>query len=298
MSDHPIRKLTWREVAQLWRDVFRDFFAEKGFFHGAAMSYYTVFALVPILYLSIISFGKIIGQAEMLRIIEKFMREQVGIQDVDEILRLIGQANFERGSFVLNVIGIVSLLLTSTALFASLRNSINAFYGLDDVVLRRKKKVVKNIVSRLVSIAMLMVFGLVIVLAYFLQIFLLSFGAKLLNDADSLLWIVRFMVQYGISFGTNILLFSLVFKYLHDGKVAWKLAFAGSIVTAVLFYVGQTLIKYYLQHYFFGAHGGAIGSILILLVFVFYTSQIIFFGAKFTAVYGAKVGNPIRLDAK
>ncbi len=293
-----IRTLSWKEIGQLWLETVKEFFAEKGFFHGAALSYYTVFAMVPIIYLSIISFGRIIGQAAILQIIEKFMREQVGIQEVDEIIGVLNKVNFEKGSFVLNIVGIVSLLLTSTALFASLRNSINEFYDLDEVRLKRKKKVVKNIVSRLVSIGMLMAFGLVVVVAYFLQIFLLSFGSKLLSDADSLLWLLKFLIQYGISLGSNVLLFGLIFKYLHDGKVAWKLAFAGSAVTALLFYLGQILIKFYLQNYFFGANGGAIGSILIILAFVFYTSQIIFFGAKFTAVYARKVGKPIQPDWK
>lgn len=293
-----IRTLSWKEIGQLWLETVKEFFVEKGFFHGAALSYYTVFAMVPIIYLSIISFGRIIGQAAILQIIEKFMREQVGIQEVDEIIGVLSKVNFEKGSFVLNIVGIVSLLLTSTALFASLRNSINEFYDLDEVRLKRKKKVVKNIVSRLVSIGMLMAFGLVVVVAYFLQIFLLSFGSKLLSDADSLLWLLNFLIQYGISLGSNVLLFGLIFKYLHDGKVAWKLAFAGSAVTALLFYLGQILIKFYLQNYFFGANGGAIGSILIILAFVFYTSQIIFFGAKFTAVYARKVGKPIQPDWK
>ena len=102
------------------------------------------------------------------------------------------------------------------------------------------------------------------------------------------------LLRHGLSIFSNALLFTMIFKYVHDGFVKWKLAFGGALVTSILLYVGQLFIKYYLFNYFFGSQsGGVAGTLFILLAFVYYSSQIIFFGAKFTAVYAKKIGKPI-----
>jgi membrane protein len=86
----------------------------------------------------------------------------------------------------------------------------------------------------------------------------------------------------------------LVFKYVHDGIVKWRLAFRGALLTGTLLYLGQLLIKYYLFNYFFAANGGIAGTFFIILAWVYYSSQIIFYGAKFTAVYAKLIGQPIQ----
>ena len=106
--------------------------------------------------------------------------------------------------------------------------------------------------------------------------------------------IISNTIRHGLSVLSNIIIFTLVFKYVNDAVIRWKLALGGALLTAVLLYIGQLLIKYYLFNFFFGSKSGGIaGSIFILLAWVYYSSQIIFFGAKFTAVYARKIGQPI-----
>jgi len=287
------RKLSWKETGQVIKETFVEFFKEESFFHGAALAYYTVFAMVPMIYLSLISFGKFVGQHTMLEIIDKLLKEQVGLKDTESIMEVMQSVNFEKGNFVMNTVGIIALLLSSSALLMSLRTSLNAFLDVDIVFDDRRKRFVHNISSRGMTVLFLPIFGLLLVLTYFGQTFILSFGQEFFGTLGPVESTVLWIVQHVTAIVANILLFSLVFKYLHDAFVEWKIAFAGATVTAVLLYLGQLLIKYYLNNFFFGSSLGLAGSVLVLLAWMYYSSQIIFLGAKFMKVYSVKLGKGI-----
>lgn len=294
-SKRGIRFLSWQDRWRLVKETFSDFIIEKGLFHGAALSYYTIFAMVPIIYLSIVTFGQIIGQKTMLEIITKLLREQIGIKDVSGIVEFLKTVDFEKGSFALRVIGIIALVISSTAIFASLKNSMNTFYDLERVYDSKRKQFVSNLLARLLSVGILTFFALVVIVTYFLQIVLISFGHKIFGEVDTFQWFVMVVAQHGIAILSNLLIFGVVFKYLHDGEVSWHLAWSGSFVTSVLLYLGQLLIQYYLSHFFFAKDGGIAGTLLVILAWMYYSSQIIFLGAKFTAVYARVMGEPIRV---
>ncbi len=293
-----IRKLTWPEVWQVIKSTFIEFFQENSFFHGAALAYYAVFALVPMIYLSLISFGKFVGQANMLKIIDKILREEVGLEDSSGIMSFLEEVDFEKGSFVLNIVGVVALLLSSSALLASLRTSINEFFDIHYVIEDRKRRIFHNLGTRLMNVVLLPVFGLVIVVTYFGETIILSVSSQLFGELNAVEGFILDILKHGLAIFTNVLLFAIIFKYLHDGKVEWKLAFSGAMVTAVLLYIGQLLIHFYLKNYFFGSSIGLPGTILIMLAWMYYSSQIIFLGAKFTKVYAVKVGKPIVFQSR
>lgn len=286
--------LPWSEIPSLVKETFRSFFEEKGLFHGAALAYYTVFAMVPLLYLCIAYFGKIIGQDVMLEIIEELLKTKVGINDVGGIMDFIRQLNFEKGNWLMELIGIAVLLVASSAFVVCLRDSINDFFDLEVNYSSRRKKLVKNLLFRVVSLAVIAVSTVVIIVFYFAQTILVSLSSDFFNNVYWLDVILSNLLRHGLAIISNALLFTVVFKYVHDGFVKWKLAFGGAIVTSVLLYLGQLLIKYYLFNFFFGGKSGGIaGTLFVLLAWVYYSSQIIFFGAKFTAVYARKIGKPI-----
>src|SRR5690606_14747795 len=111
-------------------------------------------------------------------------------------------------------------------------------------------------------------------------------------------YIYTYILGHAMAIFTNFIIFSCIFKFVHDGKVHWRLAMAGALVTALLLYGGQLLIKYYLSNFFFASRGGFAGTFFIILAWVYYSAQIIFLGAKFTAVYAKMVDHPIRLKFK
>lgn len=288
--------MSWKELGQVFRETFIEFFREKNFIHAAALSYYTVLTIVPIIYLSIVTFGKFIGQETMVSIITKFFTENIGIKDVGGIIEFLNQYNFEKGSLFMQVIGLLFLLFSASAQFSCMKHSINEYFDIERILDSRKKIVISNLSTRLVSMMFLTFFGVISILTYFAQTVLISFGHHLLDNRDTLHWFYSLFAQHGLAIFSNVILFLFIFKYLNDAKVEWRLAWIGSVFTSVLLYLGQLLIKYYLTHYFFARDGGIAGTILVILVWMFYSSHIIFLGAKFTAVYARKLGRPLQID--
>ena len=256
-----------------------------------------LYLIIQSLHLSIVSFGKIIGQKTMVKIITGVLKDQVGIKDVGGIIDFLNQIDFEKSNVVLQTVGIFVLLISATAMLASLKQSINDFFDIERVIQNKKKKILANLLDKLIHIGLLMFFGLVIVIVYFTQTFMVSFGDRLFSGVQFVHQIATFSIQNLAPLLTNFIIFYFIFRFLHDAIVPRKIAMGGALVTTVLLYLGQLLIKYYLLHYFFAKDAGIAGTLLILLTWVYYTSQIIFFGAKFTMLYAKMVGCPLQVKA-
>lgn len=285
--------MEFKEIKELIKATFLEFFKEKPLKHGAALAYYSILALVPISYLSITYLGAIFGQEVMMNLIDNVLQEQIGLSDGGGILEFIGEIEFGSGNVFFQLIGILVLLFSCSVIFNSLKGSINDFYDVDASHIRRKKKIIRGLLSRLLSMVFIIGITLLIVLLYFTETMFLSLGNNLLANVESLKWLVTGMARHGIPIISNLIVFSIIFKFLHDGKVTWKMAIRGSLLTTSLLYLGQLLIKFYLTNYFFATGGGVAGTMLIILVWVYYSSQIIFFGAKYIAVYAKMNGQRI-----
>ena len=287
-----IRKLSWLEIWQLTKTSFIEFFKGDSFTHGAALAYYAIFALIPILYLTITSIGMILGQERIIEIVGFFMESKMGVGDVSAFTDLMYKWGVgASGTLLLKIVGIVVLIFTSTAMFNSLRNSLNSFFGIKPV--HHYNVVLESLISRLVSFALLALFAIIIIVIYFAQSVLLSLTSEWLAAGSFGEKLFLLIFEHFTMILINFILFAFIFKYLHDGKIKWKLALGGSLFTSILLYVGQLLVNYYLSNFFFAANSGIAGTLLAILTWIFYTSQIIFLGAKFTAVYARKVGRPI-----
>jgi membrane protein len=250
--------------------------------------------MVPLLYLCIVYIGKIIGKNVILNIIQDLLHKKIGIRDVSGIMEFLGTLNFEKTNFFMELIGFIILLVTSSAFIVCLRQSINDFFDLKINYATRKRKIVKNILFRLFSLVLVTGLTILVIVFYFTQTVIMSLSDTFLGHYDFIDSIISNTIRHGLSILSNIIIFTLVFKYVNDAVIRWKLALGGALLTSVLLYIGQLLIKYYLFNFFFGSKSGGIaGSIFILLAWVYYSSQIIFFGAKFTAVYARKIGQPI-----
>lgn len=291
-----IPKLSWKEVLTLFKRTFMEFFQENSFFHGAALAYYAVFAIIPIIYLAVISFGKIMGQEEILRLIKVLLEEQVGLKDSSGILAFLSEVHFEKSSVLLNIIGIVALMFSSSGLISSLRMSINEFYDVQVKIEDRKTKIFHTVLTKLISVFMLAVFGVSIVLLYTGETVFMSVSGELYNSFHLKQQWIMGGIEHLASIGINTILFALVYKFLHDGKVVWKLAFSGGLLTACLLHIGQIGLKFYLTNFFFGSQMGIAGTLLIFLAWMYYSSQIIFLGAKFIKVYSELIGRPITFE--
>lgn len=281
--------LSWKEVGDLTKKTFEGYFEENTFRHSAALAYYTVFALIPMIYLAVYFFGRFLGNEVVYNVIADFLVKNIGLTDVTEIMSLLSKYDVESRNIVMEIVSIATLLFTSSALIISLRDSINDFLGVKADKVPIKKVLLRTLVQRLLSILSIGVFGLIIVILYIAQTLFLSFSSEIMQNSHYV-WLLNSGMTHIFSLLTNLIVFTLMFKYVHEGVVQWKVALYGGLVTAVLFYLGQLLIKFYLVNFFFASGAGVAGSILILLTWIFYTGQIIFLGAKFVLVYSNMLG--------
>jgi membrane protein len=271
---------------QLIKLAFVNYIKEGAFFHGAALAYYTLFALFPILYLAISSFGKIVGRDKMVSIIQQLFYEKVGLADSDTIIEYLKVIDLDNGSWLMSVVSVLVLLYACSAFLVSLKRSLNDFF---DVKHDQNDNIVLKLVSfRFLSVLLLSAFALVIILFYFFQIFVVSLIEHSVLSYNGIINFGMLCLDHALSIISNVIIFWVILKYVNDAKVSNKLALKGAVLTALLLYASQLVIKYYLQNYFFLGKSGIAGSLFILLAWVNYSAQIIFFGAKYTHVLQQK----------
>jgi membrane protein len=282
-------KHIFSKIFELFKTSFTEFFRDNSFIHGASLAYFTLVALVPILYIAYATVGRVLGQERLITIIAEFAQEHVGIEDIDWLMVLLSKLNVGGGSLTLEIAGFLILAFSASAIFNSMRASINTFFGIH--VSQLKMGFWDQVKARLMSFLLLTITGFIFISVYFLETAFVSFGAHFLGQ-ERTTFLAILSTHLG-SILSNTVIFFFVFKYLHDGLVHWRIAIRGALFTGALLYIGQWLIKYYLTHYFFAVGGGVAGTIFILLVWVFYSAQIIFLGAKITKVYADMLNMPI-----
>ncbi|MFT6503132.1 MAG: membrane protein [Crocinitomicaceae bacterium] len=285
--------MTLSDLKEMVKTTFKEFAQERPFLHGAALSYYAILALIPLLYLSVMFFGIVVGYDTMHTIIETLLKDQIGLKDVSGITTFLDSIEFSGSGGLMEAGGIIALMFSCTAILNSLKKSINEFYDIEKPKLNRKKRILKGLISRLMQMVFIVGATVLVIAIYFGETIFLSIGDKYFEGQQLITWFFGAVAKHGMPILMNVILFSFLFKYLNDGIVKWKNAIVGAAVTGLLLYLGQLIIKFYLTNYFFGSNGGVAGTMLIILVWVYYSSQILFIGAKFTAVYSRYKGTPI-----
>ena len=295
-SDLPQKnnKRPWFAILAVFKESIIGYFSEGAFFHGAALAYYTLFSFVPIVYLSTSIFGRVVGKENMQTIIIDLLQNQIGISDTKGLMDFLNSLNFDKPSLFLEIVSIGILLYGCSAFLVSLKRSINEFFDISKKK-RHEENIIMDIIGfRFLSVAYLAIFAFIIILLYFLQGFIFYAFTNYLHYKNGFVDFTLVFFQHLISIFSNILIFTIVFKYIHDGFVPIKLAIKGAFVTSVLLFLSQLLIKYYLHNYFFLGNMGIAGSLFIFLAWVHYSAQIVFFGAKFTAVLAERDGIKIK----
>lgn len=279
-------------------EALKEYVQEGAFHHGAALAYYTLFAFIPIIYLTTSIYGRIIGQDNMRQIVSSLLQSGLGLQDSGTILQLVEGISFEKPNFFLELVSIGILLYTCSAFMISLKRSLNEFFNVAKKSREESNLFMEIIGFRFVGVLLLAVFALVIILFYFLQVFIFSALTNWLHWNNGFVDFSLQVLQVVLTLVSNVLIFLLIFKYMHNAKVSWRVARDGAIATALLLYLSQWLIGYYLHHYFIMGKLGVANSIFIMLAWIHYSAQIVFFGAQFTFHIGKVLNERIQSSAK
>jgi membrane protein len=282
--------MKFKDIFTLLKNAAQEWSEDKASRLAAALSYYTIFSLAPLLVIVIAIAGLVFGQEAAQQELLAQIEGLVGEEGAFAIQEMIAGASDTGDSIFAAVIGFVLLLFGASGVFAQLQDAMNTMW---EVKPKEGRGILALVKDRLLSFGMVLVIGFLLLVSLVLSAALAglsNFMAGLLPANEIIMQVISFVVSFAvISF-----LFALIFKYLPDAEVAWGDVWLGAIVTALLFTIGKELIGLYLGRSAVASTYGAAGSVVILLLWVYYSAQILFFGAEFTQVYANMFGSRIK----
>lgn len=253
---------------------------------GAALAYYTVFSIAPLLLIVVAIAGLVFGRDAAQEQIFGQLSGLVGEGGAEAIQGMLKAADKPHTGIISTVIGIATLLFGATGVFIQLQDALNTIW---EVKPKPGRGVWGFIRSRILSLAMVFGIGFLLLVSLVVSAGLAAAG-KFLSDTMPGGEAVWHVVNFVVSFAVIALLFTMMFKYLPDVKIAWRDVWLGGVLTALLFTLGKYALGMYLGRASVSSAYGAAGSLIVVLLWVYYSAQILFFGAEFTQVYANKFG--------
>lgn len=262
---------------------------DKAPMRAAALAYYAIFSLAPLLLIAVAVAGLVLGREAASGALEQQLSQFVGPQGAQTIQQIMANTDRAGANIIATVVGLIILLVGASGLFSHLQDMLNTIW---EVKPAPQAGIKNKLRSRLSSFLMVLGVGLLLLATIVLSA-ALSFITGYLGDripGSAALWQ---WVNLGVSFIVLTLLFALIFKVLPDVKIGWRYVWLGALITALLFTIGKFLLGLYLGRSSMGSAYGAAGSLIVLLVWIYYSAQILFFGAEFTQVYAQRRHAPI-----
>jgi membrane protein len=274
----------------LVKETFAEWSRDKASRLAAALSYYTIFSVSPLFVIAIAVAGIVFGEDAASDQIFREIRGLIGDQGAQAIQTIVMSASQRKGSGVFaTVIGVVTLLVGASSTFGQLQDALNTIWE----VKPKKGQGIRGLLRvRLLSFSLVMAIGFLLIVSLIVSAGVAALGkylSGLLPFSSQLMQTVNF----AISMAVTTLLFAVLFKVLPDARVRWRDVWIGSLVTALLFSLGRFLIGLYLGRSSVSSAYGAAGSLVILLLWIYYSAQIFLLGAEFTQVFANKVGGRI-----
>ncbi|HEX9980649.1 MAG TPA: YihY/virulence factor BrkB family protein [Flavobacterium sp.] len=276
---------------KLLKETFTSFTDDKGLKFSAALSYYTIFSLAPLLLLliSLVSlfFGREAVQGQLFGELNGMLGNEAAaqVQDMIKKIELNGESTWAV------IVGAVTLIIGATTVFGEIQDSINIIWR---VKAKPKRGWLKLIQDRLLSSSLIAGLGFLLIVSLMVNGALKALNDLLIGYFPDVTIILFNTLNIIISFIVITILFGIIFKVLPDVKIAWKDVRTGAFFTACLFMLGRYLIGLYIETTGTASAYGAAGSLIIILVWVYYTAAIMYLGAEFTRVYAEHIGLRIR----
>ena len=282
-----------KNLPRIFKLTYQGWKEDNGSRLSAALTYYTVFSLAPMLIIAIAVAGAIWQEKAVQDMVLNQIQGLIGEQGREFIAGLLDSASRPAQGIFATIVGLVTLIFGALGVFNELHNSLNAIWDVPAKQIKGFWNSVKEvIVNRFLSFTMVLGIGFMLLVSLVISTGISALGdwiGTILPFQEVILQIINLIISIGIL----TLFFGLIFKVLPDADVAWRDVWVGAFVTAVLFSIGKTLIGLYLGSSAVGTTFGAAGSLVLLLLWVYYSAQILFFGAEFTQVYANTLGSRI-----
>jgi membrane protein len=269
----------------LFRDAALRWVDHKAARLGAALAYYSVFSIGPLMLIAIAVAGLFFGADAVRGQVSAQLTGLLGESGAKAVETMLAGASQRQEGILATIIGIVTLLLGATGVVVQLKDALNSVW---ETEMPGGSGIWGFVRSYVVSLAGVLGLGFLLLVSLLLTTFL-SAGAHLFAPvlSEAVLQIFSFLVTFTVS----SLLFAMMFKWLPDAEIGWRDVWLGGVVTAVLFEAGKYLIGFYIGKQGLESTFGAASSIVVLLIWVYYTAQIVLYGAEFTHVYATSYGS-------
>lgn len=286
-------KNLWKQVCSIGR-VMRlaaiEFNGDNGLKLSASLSYYTLFSMAPML-LIVIAMGSILLGKEAaegyLYLQFEGLMGHLGAMQLQEMIRNV---RISGDTPWVTLVGVITFILGATGVFIEIQDSINSIWS---IRVKPKRGWVRLIMTRILSFSMVVGIGFLLMVTLVLSAILSVLDAWIIVHIGSLAWLAA-VISNIITIGIVMLLFAVIFKVLPDAELQWRDVLIGAFFTAVLFLIGKYMINLYLSQSSTVSAYGAAGAIVLIILWVYYSAIILFYGAEFTKVYANEHGGKIR----
>jgi len=285
-------------ISRLVRQTYKEWKSDHASQLAAALAYYTVFSLAPLLVIAMAVAGFFWEQSAVEEQVLTQIRGLVGADGADFIADLIRNASNPAEGFLATIFGIVTLLVGALGVFIELQNALNIIWNVQERKTKGFLDTIKEIaIDRFLSFAMILVIGFLLLVSLLLSA-ILTAAQQMFTNVFAAPEFVLEIINFIVSIGAITLLFALIYKFLPDVEISWGDVWMGAFVTSILFTLGKTAIGIYLGNSVITSSFGAAGALVVILVWIYYSAQILFFGAEFTQVYAKTYGTKIRTEGK
>jgi membrane protein len=291
---HYINEVRLKEIKELVVETSKEWGEDQSSRLAAALAYYTTFSLAPLLVVVLAIAGLVGGRDAAQGLVMNQVQDLFGDEGREFIQSMIENATVKSTGILASTLGAVTLLVGALGAFNELQNALNRIWDVQPKpLLGWGARVLDFVIKRLLSFSMILGIGFLLLVSL-----VVSAGISAMSDyfggfpiiPETLLQIVNQLISLGII----TFLFALIFKYVPDIKISWRHVLPGALLTAIFFTLGKYLIGLYLGKTNIGSAFGAAGTLALIMVWIYYSSQILFLGAEFTQVYDKRFGSRSR----
>ncbi|MCA8833158.1 YihY/virulence factor BrkB family protein [Hymenobacter pini] len=282
------------DVLNILKTTASEFMVNNSLRHAAALSYYTIFSLPPLLIIVITTASTVFGTEAITGEVYAQMKGLVGADAAKFMQDSINEFNKQERSGFAAVIGVGTLIFAATTFFVTLQESINDIWNLK---VKPRNGLWQFVRDRLLSFGLILSVALLLLISFVISATLSVFTDYLQRIMPEITVFLLKLIDFSLSLFITSLLFALIYRFLPDAIIRWRDVGVGAFITALLFILGKYLISFYIAQANPGSTFGAAGSAIILLVWVNYSALIIFFGAEFTQEFADAFGQRVQPKA-
>lgn len=279
-----------RTIGKLFRDSLKELLLNDPLRMAGATAFFTTFALPPILVILIQIFKLVLDPGTIRVELYESLSDIVGPETVDQLTGILRGLRRLAQNWYITIGGFIFLLFVATTLFKVIKNSLNQVWKIRP---HGKKGIAKVVRGRFHAVMVIVVAGILFMIGLLAEAIQAFIGSYIFELSPLFSFYFNTLFRHVVSILIVTVWFMIVFRFLPDGRPAWRIAFTGALLTAILFTLGKIVLHWLLSYSNINTVYGTSTSIVLLLLFVFYSSLILYFGAAFTKIWGIYRNQPI-----